>query len=69
MENNQSPEIQIFRHTVAVEALPRLEILVAEHNQRVARLAKRHGIVIAPATMKVIRTFEHVRAMKDTSLA
>ncbi len=66
MENNQSPEIQIFRHTVAVEALPRLEILVAEHNQRVARLAKRHGIVIAPATMKVIRTFEHVRAMKDT---
>jgi hypothetical protein len=66
VDNEQSLESQIFRHTIAVEALPRLEILVAEHNHRVAKLSKRHGIVIAPATMKVIRTFEHVRAMKDT---
>jgi hypothetical protein len=65
MEKGQFPENQIFRHTIAVEALPRLEILVAEHNQRVARLAKRHKISIAPATMRVIRTFERARASKQ----
>ena len=66
MDNEQASEIQISRHTIAVEALPRLESLVAEHNLRVAKLAKKHGIVIASATLKTIRTFEHVRAMKDT---
>ena len=47
-----------IRHTIVVEALPRLEDLVAGHNRRVARLLKRHSIVIAPATLKTVRTFQ-----------
>jgi len=65
VENEPSPENKIFRHTIAVEALPRLEMLVAEHNHRVAKLAKRCQIAIAPATLKTIRTFESVRNAKD----
>lgn len=48
----------VYHSTIAVEALPRLEQLVAEHNRRVAKLAKRHHIEIGAATLRTLRTYQ-----------
>jgi hypothetical protein len=50
---------------MAVEALPRLEAMIAEHNRRVAKLSRRHKIEISPASIKVLRTFQAQRIWAD----
>ena len=52
-------------HIIAVEALPQLESMVAEHNRRVERLARRHKIEIAPASARTLRTFQAQRIAAD----
>ena len=47
---DSSNEVRTSCHIIAVEALPQLEDMVAEHNRRVERLARRHKIEIASAS-------------------
>ena len=54
-------EVRTSCHIIAVEALPQLESMVAEHNRRVAKLAKRHKIEIASASTRILRTFQAQR--------
>ena len=58
-------ETMITRHIVAVEALPRLEAMVGEHNRRVDKLARRHHIEIAHATSRTLRMFQGSRIPAD----
>ena len=44
MEIPGAAEVRTSCHIIMVEALPRLEAMVAEHNRRVERLSKRHKI-------------------------
>jgi hypothetical protein len=52
----------VYHSTIAIEALPRLEQLVAEHNRRVAKLARRHHIEIVMATLRTVRTYQKEQA-------
>ena len=61
MDTPAGHEVRTSCHIIAVEAIPRLGSLVAEHNRRVARLASRHGIEIAPAVFRILRTFQAQR--------
>ena len=65
MDAQSGVETRITRHIVAVEALPRLEAMVHEHNLRVDKLAKRHHIEIARATFRTLRTFQAQRISAD----
>ena len=65
MEIPGAAEVRTSCHIIMVEALPRLEAMVAEHNRRVERLSKRHKIEIAPASIKILRTFQAQRIRAD----
>ena len=65
MEAPGIPEVRISCHIIVVEALPRLEAMVAEHNRRVGRLSRGHKIEIAPASIKTLRTFQAQRIAAD----
>jgi hypothetical protein len=65
METSGDSEVRTSCHIIAVEALLRLEAMVAEHNRRVAKLSKRHKIEIAPASIKILRTFQAQRIWAD----
>jgi hypothetical protein len=65
MDAQSGVEPRITRHIVAVEALPRLEVMVREHNRRVDKLAKRHHIEIARAISRTLRTFQGQRIPAD----
>ena len=65
MEAASIPEARISCHIIAVEALPRLESMVAEHNRRVERLSRCHKIEIASASIKTLRTFQAQRIQAD----
>ena len=65
MESAGVPEVRTICHVMAVEALPRLEAMVAEHNRRVAKLSRWHKIEISPASIKVLRTFQAQRIAAD----
>ena len=61
METTAGTEVRTSCHTIAVEALPQLEAMVAGHNRRVEKLARRHKIEIAPASTRTLRTFQAQR--------
>ena len=61
METAGGTEVRTSCHIIAVEALPQLESMVAEHNRRVAKLARRHKIEIASASTRTLRTFQAQR--------
>ena len=65
MDASLAGSFRITCHIVAVEALPRLEAMVYEHNRRVDKLAKRHHIEIARATFRTLRTFQAQRISAD----
>ena len=61
METTAGTEVRTSLHIIAVEALPQLEAMVAEHNRRVSKLARRHKIEIASASTRTLRTFQAQR--------
>ena len=61
METTDGTEARTSCPTIAVEALPQLEDMVAGHNRRVEKLARRHKIEIAPASTRTLRTFQAQR--------
>ena len=65
MESVVGADILVSRHIIAVESLPELERLVAEHNRRVSKLAGRHKIEISQAAARTLRMFQAQRIAAD----
>jgi len=45
-------------HTIRVDALPKLETLVGEHNAKISKLNKRHSADLTKMSFKILRTRE-----------
>jgi len=49
-------EPKVTTHKIAVEALPRLQVLITEHNRKISKLNRRHGAELPPTSYSRINT-------------